>query len=198
MPFSYYSPTFTLHRATEEVEPPLAEGTSPYVRNTKISLIQITNRLRGYSMLKEFKEFALKGSLLDLAIGFIIGGAFGAIVTSLVEDVIMPPIGLILGGVDFNNLFIDLSRGGYETLAAAQEAGAPTLNYGAFTQTVLDFVIIALVMFAIVKAVNAARREKEEAEPEPDTRACTFCLSEVPLAASRCSHCTAELEPVTP
>ena len=120
-------------------------------------------------MLKEFREFAMRGNVVDLAVGLILGVAFGAIVTSLVNDIIMPPIGLLLGGVDFSNLFIDLSGDGYETLVAAQEAGAPTINYGAFFNTVINFVIVAFAVFMMVKAMNSMQRqpETEETSEEP-------------------------------
>lgn len=146
-------------------------------------------------MWKEFKEFAMSGSVLDMAIGIIIGAAFGPIVKSLVDDVIMPPVGLLLGGVDFTNLFIVLKPGDpvgpYATLESAQEASAVTLNYGLFVNTILTFLIIALAVFMMVKAINRWRRE-EPAE-EPTTRKCPHCLSEIPIAARRCSHCTMEV-----
>lgn len=146
-------------------------------------------------MLKEFKEFALRGSALDLAIGVIIGTAFGGVVTSLVNDILMPPIGLLLGRIDFRHLFVDLSGGGYPTLAAAQEVGAPTLNYGMFVQTVLDFLIVAAAVFLIVRAVNRLRAPQKEEVP-PSVRDCPYCLSQIPVKASRCAFCTAEVEPV--
>ncbi|MEM7050357.1 MAG: large conductance mechanosensitive channel protein MscL [Acidobacteriota bacterium] len=119
------------------------------------------------SMMEEFKEFAVKGNAIDMAVGIIIGGAFGKIVSSLVNDVIMPPIGKMLGGVDFSKLFINLGDVPYDTLAAAQEAGAPTINYGSFIQTIFDFVIIAFVIFMMVRAMNKARKQEEEAPAEP-------------------------------
>lgn len=146
-------------------------------------------------MLKEFKEFALRGSALDLAIGVIIGTAFGGVVTSLVNDILMPPIGLLLGRIDFRHLFVDLSGGGYPTLAAAQEVGAPTLNYGMFVQTVLDFLIVAAAVFLIVRAVNRLRAPQKEEVP-PSVRDCPYCLSQIPVKAARCAFCTAEVEPV--
>ncbi|MGD8243576.1 MAG: large conductance mechanosensitive channel protein MscL [Anaerolineae bacterium] len=144
-------------------------------------------------MLKEFKEFALRGNVLDLAIGIIIGGAFGRIVSSFVDDLLMPPIGVILGNVDFSNLFINLSGGRYETLAAAQEAGAATINYGLFISTVIDFVIVAFAIFLLIRQVNRLQRE-EEAPAEPTTKDCPYCLSTIPLEATRCPHCTSSLE----
>lgn len=144
-------------------------------------------------MLKEFKEFAMRGNVLDLAIGVILGGAFGKIVTSLVNDVIMPPIGLLLGGVDFQDLFIDLSGGGYTSLAAAQEAGAATINYGLFINTVIDFILVAFVIFLIVRGFNKLRREEEAPPAEPTTKTCPFCKTEIHIEAVRCPNCTSEL-----
>jgi large conductance mechanosensitive channel len=143
-------------------------------------------------MLKEFKEFIMRGSVLDLAIGVIIGGAFGKIVSSLVNDVIMPPIGLLLGKVDFSNLFINLSGTKYNTLAAAQAAGAPTLNYGVFLNTIIEFLIIALVIFLMVRQINKLFKPKA-APAEPTTKTCPFCQTEIPIKAVRCPHCTSEL-----
>ena len=141
-------------------------------------------------MFKEFKEFALKGSLVDLAVGFIVGGAFGKIVTSLVNDILMPPLGLLLGKVDFSGLFIDLSGGGYATLEAAKAAGAATLNYGAFLTTVVDFLLVALALFFVVKQMNRLRRPAPAA---PAAKSCPFCLSSVPEKAVRCPFCTSDL-----
>lgn len=141
-------------------------------------------------MLKEFKAFAMRGNLLELAVAFILGVAFGRVVTSLVNDVIMPPIGLALGGVDFSNLFINLSKPSFATLAEAQSAGAPTLNYGLFILAVLDFVIVAFVVFMLVRAVNRMQRQEPAA---PTTKDCPYCMSTIPLKATRCPHCTSEL-----
>jgi large conductance mechanosensitive channel len=141
-------------------------------------------------MLKEFKDFALRGNVVDMAVGIIIGGAFGKIVTSLVNDVIMPPVGLLLGGVNFNDLFISLDRKSYATLAAAKAASAPTLNYGMFLNDILDFVIVAFTMFMIIRQFN---RLMPPAAVPVTTRECPFCASEIPLKASRCAHCTSEL-----
>jgi large conductance mechanosensitive channel len=139
-------------------------------------------------MLKEFREFAMKGNVLDMAIGVIIGGAFGKIVTSLVSDVLMPPLGLVLGKVDFSSLFLNLSGTPQPSLAAAKAAGAPTVNYGVFLQTVLDFIIIAFVIFMLVKQVN---RLKTPAAPgAPTTKDCPLCLSTIPIKATKCAHCT--------
>ena len=142
-------------------------------------------------MLKEFKEFAMRGNVVDMAIGIVIGGAFGKIVSSFVADVLMPPIGLLMGGVDFANLFVNLGAEEHATLAAAKEAGAPTINYGLFLGTVLDFVIIAFAIFMVVRAMNSLKREEEPAEPT--TKDCPQCLSSVPIKATRCAHCTSEL-----
>ena len=151
-------------------------------------------------MLKEFREFAVKGNMVDMAVGIIIGGAFGKIVSSLVNDIIMPPIGLLLGKVDFSNLFVDLSGGGYATLAEANEAGAPTLRYGLFGNNVIDFLIVAFALFLVVRWINALRATAEAAKKEealapaaPTTKHCPYCLSEIPIKAVRCAHCTADL-----
>lgn len=144
-------------------------------------------------MIKEFKAFALKGNMVDLAVGIIIGGAFGKIISSLVADVIMPLIGLLVGKVDFTNLFVVLSEGSYATLADAQAAGALTLNYGIFINNVLDFIIIAFSIFMVVKKMNGLRK-KEVAEVPPTTKKCRFCYEDVLLEATRCPHCTSELK----
>ncbi len=144
-------------------------------------------------MWKEFRKFALRGNVLDMAIGIIIGAAFGKIITSFVNDILMPPIGLLLGRVDFANLYINLSGGQYESLAAAQEAGAATINYGLFLNTVIDFVIVTLVIFLVVQQINRMQRKKEEAPAEPTTKECPYCLSTIPIKATRCPHCTSEL-----
>jgi large conductance mechanosensitive channel len=147
-------------------------------------------------MLEEFKKFLMRGNVIDMAVGIIIGGAFGAIVSSLVKDVIMPPIGLLLGGVNFADLFISLGSGTYETLAEAQEAGAPTINYGVFLNTLITFLIVAFAVFLLVRAVNRLQEVKEEEAPpaEPTTKQCPECLSEIPLEARRCAFCTVILE----
>jgi large conductance mechanosensitive channel len=142
-------------------------------------------------MLKEFKEFAMKGNVLDMAIGVIIGGAFGKIVTSLVSDVLMPPIGLLMGKVDFSSLFLNLSSTPQPSLAAAKAAGTPTVNYGVFLQTVFDFIIIAFVIFMLVKQVN--RLKKPDAPGAPTTKDCPQCLSTIPIKATRCAHCTSNV-----
>jgi large conductance mechanosensitive channel len=142
-------------------------------------------------MIKEFREFIARGSVLDLAIGVIIGAAFGKIVTSLVDDIIMPPIGLLLGRVDFTNLFIDLSGQSYPSLETAKAAGAPTINYGVFLNTLIQFVIIAFVLFMIIRQANRLKRTEEP--PAPTTRDCPYCLEAIPLKATRCAHCTSDL-----
>ena len=142
-------------------------------------------------MLKEFKEFAMRGSVVDLAVGIIIGGAFGKIVTSFVNDILMPPIGKLMGNVDFANLFINLGDTEYATLAAAQEAGAATINYGLFINTILDFLIVAFAIFLLIRQLN--RMKKEEEAAEPTTKDCSFCHTEIPIQATRCPHCTSEL-----
>ena len=144
-------------------------------------------------MFKEFKEFALRGNVMDMAIGIILGGAFGKIVSSFVKDVLMPPLGLVLGNVNFADLFLDLSHKGYATLAAAREAGAPVIAYGTFLNTVIDFVLIALAIFLVVKQINRMKREEEASPAEPTTKQCPYCLMEIPIGATRCGHCTAEL-----
>jgi large conductance mechanosensitive channel len=144
-------------------------------------------------MLKEFKEFAMKGNVVDLAVGVIIGAAFGKIVDSLVNDVIMPPIGKILGGVDFANLFVLLGSGDFPTVKAAKDAGVATLNYGVFINTIINFVIIAFALFMVVKAMNAAKRAEVAAPVAPTTKACPHCQMDIPLKASRCGHCTSSV-----
>lgn len=148
-------------------------------------------------MLKDFKDFAMRGNVVDMAVGIIIGGAFGTIVKSLVSDVIMPPIGLLLGGVDFSDLFITLKEGAaagpYATLAAAQEAGAVTIGYGLFFNAVLSFVIVAFAVFMMIRSLNKMQAEEAEEPAEPSTKECGFCFSEVPIKATRCPNCTSEL-----
>ena len=146
-------------------------------------------------MIKEFKEFAVKGSVLDLAVGVIIGAAFGKIVSSLVDDVIMPPIGMALGNVDFANLFWNLGDKPVATVAAAKAAGVPTINYGIFLNNVISFLIVAFVVFLIVKQFNRMRRQEPAPAAAPTTRECPYCLSAIPLKATRCPHCTSELKP---
>lgn len=144
-------------------------------------------------MLKEFKEFAMRGNVFDMAIGIVIGVAFGAIVASFVDDILMPPIGMLLGGVDFTNLFISLDGQNYASLAAAQAAGAATINYGLFISTVIDFLIVAFVIFLLVRQINRMRAEPEEVPAEPTTKDCPYCATEIPIQATRCPHCTSEI-----
>jgi large conductance mechanosensitive channel len=143
-------------------------------------------------MLKEFKEFAMRGNVLDMAIGIIIGAAFGKIVSSFVSDILLPPIGLLMGKVDFSSLFINLSEQNYPSLAAAKTAGAPTINYGVFLQTIFDFVIIAFVIFLLVRQVNRMKRQDEAVPAKPTTKDCLYCMSPIPLRAVRCPHCTSD------
>jgi len=149
-------------------------------------------------MLKDFKEFALRGNVVDMAVGIIIGAAFGTIVKSLVADIIMPPVGLLLGDVDFSALFIVLKEGSvagpYETLAAAQEAGAVTMNYGVFFMAIISFIIVAFSVFFLVRYMNKLKRKEEAPPAEPTTKDCPYCLSIIPIKAVRCAHCTADLK----
>lgn len=145
-------------------------------------------------MFKEFKEFAMRGNVLDMAIGIIIGAAFGKIITSLVSDVIMPPIGLLLGKLDFSNLYINLSGQPYPSLVAAKAAGASTINYGLFINTVIDFIIVAFVIFLLIRQVNKFKRQPEVVSVVPTTKECPYCLSVIPVKAVRCPHCTSELK----
>jgi large conductance mechanosensitive channel len=140
----------------------------------------------------EFKEFALKGNVLDMAVGIIIGAAFGGIVSSLVKDVIMPPIGMLMGGINFADLFITLDGKAYATLAEAQAAAAPTVNYGLFINAIINFIIVALAIFVLIRQVNAAR--KKPVPPEPNTKECPYCKESVAKAAVKCPHCTSDLK----
>jgi large conductance mechanosensitive channel len=146
-------------------------------------------------MLKEFKEFALRGNVMDLAIGVIVGGAFGKIITSLVNDIIMPPIGLLLGKVDFSNLYLNLSGKPFANLKEAQAAGAATINYGLFLNTVIDFLIVALIIFLLIRQINRLT-VKPAAPAAPSTRECPYCCTQVSVKASRCPNCTSELKPL--
>ncbi len=149
-------------------------------------------------MLKDFKEFAMRGNVLDMAVGIIIGAAFGTIVNSLVQDVIMPPIGLLLGNVDFSNLFLVLKEGKvagpYASLAAAKSAGAVTINLGVFINTIISFLIVSFAVFLLVRAVNQLRRQEQAPPPAPSTKDCIYCFSAIPIKATRCPHCTSELK----
>ena len=148
-------------------------------------------------MLKEFREFAMRGNVVDMAVGIVIGGAFGTIVKSLVDDVLMPPIGLLLGGVDFSGFFITLADGNpagpYAFLSAARDAGAVTLRYGLFVNAIISFLIVAFALFMVVRAMNKLRREAPAAPPPPSTKECSFCCSAIPLKATRCPSCTSQL-----
>jgi large conductance mechanosensitive channel len=149
-------------------------------------------------MFKEFKEFAMRGNVVDMAVGIIIGAAFGTIVKSLVDDVIMPPIGLLLGNVDFSNLFAVVREGSvvapYATLAAAREAGAVTINYGVFINTIISFLIVAFCVFLIIRNINRLKKEEEAPPPEPTTKECGFCFSTIPIQATRCAFCTSDVK----
>jgi large conductance mechanosensitive channel len=160
------------------------------MKRTTITMTYLKN------FIGEFKEFAIKGNVMDLAIGLIIGTAFNNVVQSLVKDILLPPIGLLLRKVDFSNLFIDLSGAGFSSVADAQKAGAPTLNYGLFINQIISFVITAFAVFMVVKWMNRMRRRKENAqEPaSPSTKECPFCFSNIPVKATRCPHCTSTLQ----
>jgi large conductance mechanosensitive channel len=148
-------------------------------------------------MLEDFKAFALRGNVLDMAVGIIIGAAFGTIISSLVNDIIMPPIGLLLGGLDFSNLYILLKGGSpaapYPSLADAQAAGAVSINYGLFVNAVVSFLIVAFVMFLLIRSFNRLTQEEEAPPTEPTTKACPYCMSEIPIGATRCPACTSQL-----
>ena len=147
--------------------------------------------------MKEFKEFAMRGNMVDMAVGIIIGAAFGAIIKSLVADVIMPPIGVLLGNVDFANIFMIIKEGSpagpYATLDAAKEAGAVVISWGVFINTLINFIIIAFVLFLVIRNMNKMKKEEEAPPAEPTTKDCPACLSEIPIKASRCAHCTQEV-----
>ncbi len=145
-------------------------------------------------MLKEFKAFIMRGNVLDLAVAVILGGAFGKIVTSLTNDLLMPPIGLVLGKVDFSNLYINLSGAHYPSLAAAKAAGAATINYGVFLNTVLDFIIVGFAIFMIVRLANRLHLQQSAAPAAPATKECPHCISTIPIKATRCPHCTSTVE----
>ena len=149
------------------------------------------------SMIAEFKKFAMRGNVVDMAVGIVIGAAFGKIVSSLVKDVLMPPIGLMLGGVDFSDLFLTLKDGAtagpYATLAMAQKAGAVTISYGVFINAVISFLIVAFAVFLLIKGLNKLQREKEQPAAEPTSKDCPFCYSSISIKATRCPNCTSEL-----
>lgn len=148
-------------------------------------------------MLKEFKAFVMRGNVVDLAVGVIIGGAFGSIVNSLVNDILMPPIGLLLGNVDFSNLFLVIKTGSpavpYATLADAQAAGAVTLNYGIFINSLVSFLIVAFSVFLLIRGINRLQPKPVEAPPVPSTKSCPYCATEIPIKATRCPHCTSDI-----
>jgi large conductance mechanosensitive channel len=144
-------------------------------------------------MLKDFKAFVMKGNVLDLAVAVIIGAAFGAIITSLVNDVIMPPVGMLLGGMDFKELFVSVNGQPYATLAAAKAAGAPVIAYGMFLNTITNFLIVAFVIFMVVRMASKLQRKPEAAAPTPVTKDCSFCFTAIPIPATRCPHCTSHL-----
>jgi len=149
-------------------------------------------------MFKEFKEFAMRGNVIDMAVGIVIGAAFGTIVKSLVSDIIMPPIGLLLGKVDFSNLFAVLKQGEtvagpYASLVDAQAAGAVTINYGVFIDTVISFIVIAFAIFIVIRNINQLKKKEEAPPAEPTTQDCPYCLTSIPIKATRCPHCTSEL-----
>ncbi len=151
------------------------------------------------SVMKEFRDFAIRGNVIDLAVGVIIGGAFGKIVTSMVNDVLMPPVGFIIGKVNFSDLFLTLSEGEFKSIAEAKAAGAATMNYGLFLNTVLDFTITAFVMFMVIRQFNRLKKELEKKEAPavpaaPTDKECPFCFSKIPIKATRCPHCTSELK----
>ncbi len=149
------------------------------------------------AMMEEFKKFAMRGNVVDMAVGIIIGGAFGTIVKSLVSDVIMPPVGLLLGGVDFTDMFVVLKDGAtaapYATLEAAKEAGAVTLNAGVFINNIISFLIVAFAVFLLIKGMNSLQKEQEEAPAEPTEKECPHCFTQIPIKATRCPHCTSEI-----
>lgn len=148
-------------------------------------------------MFKEFKDFAMRGNVVDMAVGIIIGGAFGTIVKSLVEDVLMPPLGLLLGGVDFSNFFLTLKEGStpgpYASLTTARDAGAVLISYGVFLNAVISFLIVAFAVFLLIKGINQLQREKEAPPAAPATKECPYCLSAIAIQATRCPHCTSTL-----
>lgn len=148
-------------------------------------------------MLKEFKEFAMRGNVVDMAVGIIIGGAFGTIVKSLVDDVLMPPLGMLLGGVDFSNFFVVMKQGAtpgpYASVGSAKAAGAVSVNYGVFLNSVISFMIVAFAVFLLIRAINTMRRHEETAPPPATSKDCPYCASSIPIKATRCPHCTSQL-----
>lgn len=158
----------------------------------KLSTVHQINKKEGIKMLKEFKKFALRGNMIDLAVGIIIGGAFNSIVNSLVNDIVMPLLGVFTKKIDFSNLFIALDGESYDTLLAAQEAEAAVVKYGMFISNIINFIIMAFVVFLIVKWIN--KLQKPEAPAAPTTKKCPYCYSDIHLDATKCSHCTADVE----
>ncbi|MEX1997759.1 MAG: large conductance mechanosensitive channel protein MscL [Candidatus Andersenbacteria bacterium] len=150
-------------------------------------------QIKGRKFFDEFKEFALRGNVVDLAIGIVIGSSLTAITNSLVKDVIMPPLGLVLQGVDFSRLFIDLSGKGYKTLTQAQAVGAPTINYGLFLNAIIDFLVIAFVIFIVIKQINRLQRKERQQPTDPTQKNCPYCALSIPVQASRCPHCTSAI-----
>ena len=153
------------------------------------------------NVIKDFKEFAMRGNVIDMAVGIIIGGAFGTIVKSLVDDLLMPPIGLLLGGIDFSNFFLVLKSGAkaagpYAALAEAKAAGAVTVNYGVFLNVMVSFMIVAFAVFMLIRTINMARRGDAPPAPQPATRECPYCMSTIALSATRCPNCTSQIEPI--
>jgi len=153
-----------------------------------------SSHAKGAIMINEFKAFIMRGNVLDLAVAVIIGGVFGKIVSSLVNDVLMPPIGALMGKVDFSSLYFNLSTETYTSLAEAQKAGAPVIKYGLFINTVIDFLIVSFVIFLVVRMANRLQQKPAAAPTEPTTKECPHCLSTVPIKATRCAHCTSELK----
>jgi len=150
-------------------------------------------------MIKEFKEFAMRGNVVDMAVGIIIGGAFGTIVKSLVDDVLMPPIGLLLGGIDFSNFFVVLKQGAkvagpYAALGDAKAAGAVTINYGLFANAVISFLIVAMAVFMLVRSINMLKRQEAAPPAEPETKDCPYCMSQIAIKAIRCPNCTSDIK----
>jgi large conductance mechanosensitive channel len=164
------------------------------LRNAEHAAEEALKRATGNPIVREFREFAIRGNVIDLAIGVMIGGGFNKLVTSLVNDVIMPPIGLLIGKVDFSNLYVNLSSEEYASFAAAKSAGAPTINYGLFLNSVLDFFILAVVVFLIVRQINRMRRQHDA---PPSTKSCPFCFSKIHVDATRCPQCTSDLQEKT-
>jgi large conductance mechanosensitive channel len=144
-------------------------------------------------MLREFREFVARGNVFDLAVGIVIGAAFTSVVNSFVQDILMPPLGLVTGGVDFSNLYVNLGDQEYPSLAAATEAGAPTLNYGIFINSLISFLIVAFAVFLLVRGYNRMRAQQETVPAEPTDQTCPYCRFTIPLTATRCAHCTSEL-----